>query len=273
MRWIQAVAQTIEPRSGVLAFAVMFFVLATHAKAEGITAARYASAVERYGHFALGRPHEYARLIVTTDSGRSIAWELPDDEVFEDLTPRLVTLDAGEPSEMLSIVSQRDKGSRLVLIRLRNGRLEISAESPAIGTPNRWLNPVGVADLDGDGRAEIAAVTTPHIGGTLRVYRREGKKLIETAALAGFSNHMFGSFELGLSAIVSVGGSLRMLVPDTTRSRLRLIAWERGSLKEVAQCATSARVTGPIQVVSPGVVLIGTASGQQRIVLSDCPAN
>ncbi len=257
----------------LLLFAVVFVFLPAHAKAEGIAAARYASAVERYGHFALGRPHEYARLIVTTDSGRSIALDLPDDEVFEDLNPRLVTLAAGEPSEMLSIVSQRDKGSRLVLIRLRNGRLEVSAESSAIGTPNRWLNPVGVADLDGDGRAEIAAVTTPHIGGSLRVYRRDGKKLIEIAALVGFSNHMFGSSELGLSSIVSVGGPLRMLVPDATRSRLRLIAWERGALKEVAQCAVSAPVTGPIQVVSPGVVLIGTASGQQRIALSDCPAN
>ena len=36
----------------------------------------------------------------------------------------------------------------------------------------RWLNPVGVPDLDGEERAEIAAVITPHIGGTLKVYRR-----------------------------------------------------------------------------------------------------
>lgn len=186
----------MKPRSYLLAFALVFVVLATHARAEGISAARYASAVERYGHFALGRPHEYARLIVTTDSGRSVALDLPDDEVFEDLTPRLVSLGAGEPTEILAIVSQRDKGSRLALIRLKEGRLDVSAESPSIGTPNRWLNPIGVVDLDGDGRAEIAAVTTPHIGGSLRIYRRNGNKLIEIAALAGFSNHIFGSSEL-----------------------------------------------------------------------------
>lgn len=257
----------------LLLFAVVFVFFPAHAKAEGITAAHYAFAVERYGHFALGRPHEYARLIVTTDSGRSIALDLTDDEVFEDLNPRLVTLAAGESSEVLSIVSQRNRGSRLALIRLKDGRLEVSADSPSIGTPNRWLNPVGVVDLDGDGRAEIAAVTTPHIGGTLRIYRRNGKKLIEIAALAGFSNHIFGTSELDLSAIVSVGDQLRMLVPDSTRSRLRLIAWERGALREVAQCATPALVTGPIQVVSPGVILIGFVSGRQKIVLSDCPAN
>jgi hypothetical protein len=263
----------MTPRSYLLVFALVFVFFATHAKAEGISAANYASAVDRYGHFALGQPHEYARLIVTTDSGRSIALDLPVDEVFEDLTPRLVTLVAGEPSEILTIVSQRDRGSRLALIRLKDGRLEVSAESPAIGTPNRWLNPVGVVDLDGDGRAEIAAVTTPHIGGSLRIYQRNGNKLIEIAALGGFSNHIFGNSELSLSAIVSVAGQLRMLVPDSTRSRLRLIGWERGTLKEVAKCATSAQVTGPIQVVSPAVVLIGITSGQQRIVISDCPVN
>jgi hypothetical protein len=250
-----------------------FAILATDAEAEGITTATYASAVERYGHFALGRPYEYARLIVNTESGRTIALDLPDDEVFEDLTPRLVTLAAGEPREILTIVSQRDKGSRLTLIKLKDGRLEVSAESSSVGTPNRWLNPVGVVDLDGDGRAEIAAVTTPHIGGSLRIYRRIGNKLVEIAALAGFSNHIFGKSELDLSAIVSVGGQLRMLVPDSTRSRLRFIAWERGALKEIAYCAVSALVTGPIQLISPTVVLIGTASGQQRIVLSDCPGN
>jgi hypothetical protein len=200
--------------------------------------------------------------------------DLPDDEVFEDLTPRLVTLVAGQPSRTpCTIVSQRDRGSRLALIRLKDGRLEVSAESPAIGTPNRWLNPVGVVDLDGDGRAEIAAVTTPHIGGSLRIYRRNGNQLVEIAALAGFSNHILGKSELGLSAIVSVGGQWRMLVPDSTRSRLRLVAWDRGSIKVVAQCAISDLVTGPIQIVSPAVVLVGIASGQQRIVPGDCPAN
>ncbi len=263
----------MKSHSGWLLFAVLSLFLPAHAKAGGIAAAHYASAVERYSHFALGRPHEYARLIVTTDSGRSFALDLPDDEVFEDLNPRLVSLVAGEPREILSIVSQRDRGSRLALFRLKDGRLELSAESPSIGTPNRWMNPIGVVDLDGDGRGEIAAVTTPHIGGSLRIYRRNGKKLIEVATLAGFSNHVFGSSELDLSAIVSVGGQLRMLVPDSTRSRLRLIGWERKALKEVAQCAISALVTGPIQVVSPGVVLIGIASGQQRIVLSDCTVN
>ena len=222
-----------------LALAALCALVAPHAAAEEIVGARYAVPVERYGHFALGRPHEYARLVASLDTGRSLELELPEDEVFEDLAPRIVMLAAGGPPEVLAIVSRRDNGSRLVLIRVSGERLEIGAQSPATGTPMRWLNPVGVADLDGDGRAEIAAVTTPHIGGTLRVYRREGGALVEVAALAGFSNHAYGSSELGLSAPGFVAGRPRLLVPDATRRYLRVIALEGGRLLETGRCAAS----------------------------------
>lgn len=204
---------------------------------------------------------------------RSVSFDLQEDEVFEDLAPRLVSLAAGEQKEILAIVSQRDRGSRLVLIRLRGGRLEMSAESQSIGTPKRWLNPVGVADLDGDGRAEIAAVTTPHIGGTLKVYRQNGGKLVEIAALAGFSNHIYGTPELGLSTPVLIGNQWHLLVPGEKLKQLRLIALERGALNEVGQCAIPAPVTGAIRAVSPSAVLIGLASGERRIALNDCLAN
>ena len=263
----------IKLRSGLLPFTAMFVFSASNAEAEAIAAAQYATPVERYGHFALGRPHEYARLTATTEGGRSVSFELPEDEVFEDLAPRLVSLAMGEQKEILTIVSQRDRGSRLVLIRLRGGRLEMSAESRAIGTPHRWLNPVGVADLDGDGRAEIAAVTTPHIGGTLKVYRRNGSKLVEIAALAGFSNHVYGAPELGLSTPVLIGNQWHLLVPGEKLKQLRLIALERGALFELGQCAIPAPVTGSIRAVSPFAVLVGLSSGERRIALNDCLAN
>jgi hypothetical protein len=209
---------------------------ASQADAEAIIGARYDAPVERYGHFALGRPHEYARLSATTDAGRTLTLDLAEDEVFEDLEPRLVTLAAGEPREILATVSRRDNGSRLVMMGLRNGRLEISAQSPAIGVPMRWMNVVGAADLDGDGKAEIAAVTTPHIGGTLRVYRRRRGELREIAALSGFSNHVYGSPELGLSAPVAAGGRTRLVVPDASRLSLRVIELRGAKLVEVSRC-------------------------------------
>ena len=135
----------------------------TPLRAESIQSARFAEPVSRYGHFALGRPHEYARLTVTTNSGRELTLQLPEDEVFEDLVPRIVRLAAGEPDQVLAIVSQR------------------------------------------------------HIGGTLKVYRQEGDALREIAALAGFSNHVYGSAELGWSAPAVRAGRAVLLVPDSLR--------------------------------------------------------
>ena len=233
--------------------------------AEPIAKVQYANPVERYNHFALGKPHEYATLIATMRSGRTLKVRLPKDEVFEDLVPRLVKLTAKGPQAILTIVSKIDSGARLVLIEPKNGILAISAQSPAIGTPNRWLNPVAVVDLDGDGRAEISAVITPHIGGTLKIYRKNGKHLIEVASLAGFSNHVYGTTELKLSTSFSVSGRTYLLVPDNTRLQLRIIALKNDRLVEAGRCDLPAPITGPIKSISPLEVSVGTQGGIQII--------
>jgi len=238
--------------------------------ADPLADAHYANPVERYGHFALGKPHEYASLIATTRNGHTLTMQLPDDEVFEDLVPRLVNLTSTEPQAILAIVSQRDSGARLVLIEPSGASLAISAQSPAIGMPNRWLNPVAVADLDGDGRAEIAAVITPHIGGTLKIYRKNGKRLIEVASLGGFSNHEYGTAELNLSTSFSISGRTYLLIPDTTRLQLRIIALENDRLIEAGRCALAAPITGPIKSISPREVAVVTLRGLQTIVPSHC---
>ncbi len=257
----------------LLLLALAFTAIVSPAKGETMASAHYTAPVDRYGHFALGQPHEYARLTVTTDSGRRVELQLPDNEVFEDLKPRLVKLAAGDPLEVLAIVSRREDGSRLVMIRLSGGALEVSAQSPAIGTPNRWLNPVGIGDLDGDGRAEVVVVTTPHISGTLRIYRRDREDLVEIAALSGFSNHVYGTPELGLSTLVFSGGRMLLVVPDALRQSLRIAALEGGRLVEVGRCVLPAQVTGATRVVSTYEISVGLATGRRRIVLDDCLAH
>lgn len=228
-----------------------FLAAALPAFASGIADAHYEVPVERYGHFAAGRPHEYARLSATTDSGRRLTLELAADEVFEDVAPRRVQLEKSGPHRLLAIVSRRGDGARLALIGAQNDRLQIVAESSPIGTPMRWLNPVAVADLDGDGQAEIAVVTTPHIGGTLRVYRLAEASLVESAALDGFSNHLYGSAELGLSAAISIDGRAHLVVPDSNRQHLRIIALRQGRLVETGRCKLSEPLTGSVVQLLP----------------------
>lgn len=234
-----------------------------------IASARYAAPVEHYGHFALGRPHEYASLDVVTGDGRRLRLTLPPGQVFEDLQPRLVTMAPGAPTELLTIVSDRRTGSRLALVGLRDGRLEIGAQSRPIGQPMRWLNPVGVADLDGDGSAEVAAVLTPHIGGTLVVYRREAGRLVPAASLPGFSNHVYGAAQLGLSTVIAVDGRPQLLVPDITRTVLRVVRLDAGRLLETGRCPLAEPLQRDLRVVPPaGVRVDGSANAVE--IPKDC---
>ena len=133
----------------------------------------------------------------------------------------------------------------------------------------RWLNPVGVADLDGDGALEVAAVVTPHIGGMLRVYQKRGKDLVAFAELPGFSNHLYGSPELAMSAALNWGGTMRLLVPDIERTTLRIIALRGGALTEQGRCALRAPITGAMRVQGAHVV-VQTSMGVQSVAPKDC---
>ncbi len=212
---------------------LMLFLFTGNGYTEGITEAWYAETTDRYGHFALGKAHEYAAITAKTDSGEYLRFELPAGLVFEDLKPRIVNIGAGTEKQLLTIVSGLDGGARLMILRQDGSNLVPAAQSEPIGTEMRWMNPVAVADLDGDGQVEIAAVITPHIGGTLKIFRLDGKRLVEIAALGGFSNHVYGSAELGMSTVVAVAGRMMLVVPDATRRRLRLIAFADGRLVEL----------------------------------------
>ncbi len=244
--------------------------VACFAGAEAIVDARYEMPTERYGHFAPGRPHEYARLVATTDAGRRLALDLPANEVFEDVVPRVVPSGDGGAAEILAVVSGRAVGSGLALVGLAAGRLAIVARSAPLGTPMRWLNPLPVADLDGDGSAEIAAVTTPHIGGVLRLYRRTGDRLVEVDALEGFSNHVYGSAELGLSAVARFDGWPHWLVPDRSRTALRLVTVENGRLAEYGRCELPGKVIGALRPEGKDTVSVGLDTGRYRVDLRRC---
>lgn len=257
-------------RSSIFFVLMMVLVAAKSIPAQTMDSAHYSDPVTRYGHFALGRPHEYARLNVVTDNKQSHVLILPEDEVFEDFAPRIVRLAANQDPALLTIVSNRNSGSRLALVRLIDNKLIISAQSPPIGTPMRWLNPVGVADLDGDGQAEIAAVITPHIGGRLNVYKEDGDVLVEVAALAGFSNHVYHSDELSLSIAMPVGGRTRLLVPDFTRRFLRIIALRDGALVEVGRCPLAEPISGALTRISDTEISVSASRDEQTFSPLDC---
>ena len=240
------------------------------AQADHIVNAAYVEPVTRYGHYAVGRPHEYDGIRATTHDGRALTLQLGDSQVFEDVTPRIVTLSSGGPPVLLVIISDVARGSQLALVEIVGGALTIGARSEPVGRPQRWLNPVGVADLDGDGVAEIAAVVTPHIGGTLKVYQRQGEKLVEAAALAGFSNHIYGTTEQALSTPLLVDNLTRLLVPDADRRQLLVVGLASRSLVVTQRCGLPEPVVGPVLPNARGGASAVLQSGRRFAFPAEC---
>ncbi|MES0825236.1 VCBS repeat-containing protein [Ruegeria sp. SCPC11] len=163
--------------------------------ADFITEARFTEPTTRYPHGVLGDSIEYGALELTVKSAdaerrrRTVMIRLPEDRVFEDLSPRLVDIDSDSTPEVVVVESQDQLGAQLAIY---NARGEKIAATPHIGTRFRWLAPIGAADLDGDGYVEIAYIDRPHLAKTLRIWRFKDDDLTEIATLSGLTNHRIG---------------------------------------------------------------------------------
>ncbi|PWG17248.1 FG-GAP repeat domain-containing protein [Salibaculum griseiflavum] len=157
--------------------------------ADEIVSASYFGPTDRYPHGVFGDPVEWGGLTMTLEDGRSVRLTLPSDHVFEDLAPRLADLDGDGDAEVVVIETDMAAGAAIAIYD-STGKL---VETDHIGTPNRWLAIAGIADLDGDGRIEIAYVDRPHLARVLRVIEvGPGWTLADEAAAPGHSNHRFG---------------------------------------------------------------------------------
>jgi hypothetical protein len=163
------------------------FLMAGKAKAE-IVSASYGAPTTRYAHGVLGDAIEYGTLEMQMSDGRALRLTLPEDRVFEDLSPRLVDLDGDGDGELITIESSIHEGARLAVY----DETGLVAATPFIGRSNRWLAPLGAADLDGDGKVELAYIDRPHLAKTLRIWRFDDGRLVHVADKTGLTNHRIG---------------------------------------------------------------------------------
>lgn len=205
------------------------------------------SPTHRYPHGALGSMEHagsiHAQIKDASGGWATVSMELPLNRVFEDRVPRLVDLDGDGLDEILVIESDALRGAALVVLGVdrgangkRKARLVQRAIGPRAGSTFRWLNPVGVADFDADGRPDVASVTTPHIGGTLILHHYQPPKLVPFAKSMDVSNHRMGALEQQLAVIFELPGMRpTIVVPDMTRRALHALRWEPpGQWKELA---------------------------------------
>lgn len=210
-----------------------------------IAAAWLIEPTERYGHGVLGDATEAAGLRVLRRSGVMLDLRLDERSVFEDLRVRIADLTGDGATELIVVRSQLDQGAALAVYGLEGNLLRPVAETRPIGQRNRWLNPAGAADFDGDGRVEIAYVETPHIGGILRLFELRAGELRPDGVLRGFSNHAIGSRELGLAAVLDWNGDGRpdLALPDATRKRMTIVGAPGRRLTLLDAVAHEARIS------------------------------
>ncbi|MFZ5963341.1 VCBS repeat-containing protein [Thalassococcus sp. BH17M4-6] len=194
-----------------------------------VVGAEYAAPTDRYDHGVLGDAIEWGALVLRlrdcpTCAPRGVRLTLPQTRVFEDLAPRLIRTDSGQTIAMV-VESDLRRGARLALY----GAEGLVTATPYIGRRNRWLAPVGAADLDGDGRVEIAYVDRPHLAKTLRVWRLEGERLSPVADLAGLTNHSIG-WDYILGGLRECGTGPEMILADADWTRVMAVRLSAGQL-------------------------------------------
>ncbi|MEQ6247444.1 VCBS repeat-containing protein [Sulfitobacter sp. HNIBRBA3233] len=197
----------------VLALPAPAAALAQGWQTAALEAAEYGAPTERYPHGVLGDDTEYGSLTLHYGSAR-LTITLPQTRVFEDVAPRLADVDGDGRREAVVVESDQSLGARLAIY---NGG-GLLAATPFIGQRFRWLAPVAIADLDGDGRIELAYIDRPHLAKTLRVWRMENGTLREIATRTGLTNHRIGERD--------IAGGLR-LCADRPEMVLATADWSR----------------------------------------------
>jgi hypothetical protein len=183
----------------------------------GIVAAELAEPTTRYDHAVLGDGVEWGALRLTMADGQVRLIRLPEDRVFEDVTARLADLDGDGLPEVVVVDTDMARGGMLAVYDAEGRR----AATAPFGRTHRWVAPAGIADLDGDGRVEIAYVDRPHLAQELVVVRLSGRRLVEVARLDGLTNHRIGEDVIrGGLRDCGAGPELVLATPDWTGARV-----------------------------------------------------
>lgn len=253
-----------------------------------IARAWLAEPTARYDHGVLGDAVEAASLAIEQTDGTIQTVRLKGDAVFEDLEPRLADLDGDGRDEVIVVKSYLARGASLAVVALRKGRdmsrYEIVAETPPLGSANRWLNPAAIGDFNGDGKTDIALVRQPHVVGELELWTFADGRLRKTSTLSGVSNHIIGSRALRMSAAADFDGDgiMDIALPSLDRSRLRIVSFAPHSgapqsftsmPRDIASVALPAKAVTDVALIireqTPPAVAAGLSDGSLVAIRSD----
>ena len=202
-----------------------------------VSAAWFEAPTDLYDHRVLGARPDAGVLAVRADGCGVARVAAGPGHVFEDTAPRLADLDGDGRAEVVVVRTDVARGAQLAIYAVPlGGPPALAAATPPIGQRRRWLAPAAIADLDGDGRVELAYVDRPHLARVLRVWRYGGGALREVAAMAGVTNHRIGDAAIA-GGLRDCGAGPEVVVASAD--------WSRRVGVRLAGGALAARDLGP----------------------------
>jgi len=214
-----------------------------------IARAWLAEPTQRMENSAIG-PWVAGTLIVQDPTTRQFQLDLGLNEAFEDLRPRIAEVDG--QSTLFVVRSSLDWGAALIAVRLEGeGLLRIAGETPPVGQPGGWLNPVGLGDFMGTGHPSIAIVTSPDQGGQLQILDFADGTFTKRFTVPGVSNHVRGRQVQDMAAIADfTGGKIaEIAIPDASRKRVRILSFAHGQVAEPADIGLPSPVVTEIAAI------------------------
>ncbi len=230
-----------------------------------IARAWLAEPTDRYDHGILGDKIEAGSLVIETRDGKLQTVRLKSDAVFEDLKPRIADLNGNGHDQVIVVKSYLKRGSALAVIGERTGRYEIVAETPPLGAPHRWLDPVGVGNFSGSHKTDIALVRQPHVVGALEIWGWRDTHLLKIAELPDVANHIAGTRAIDMAVVADFDGDNipDIAIPSLDRTRLRIVSFAPKG-HEIASVPLPAKAVtnlGLLKGVMAPAVAAGLADG------------
>jgi hypothetical protein len=215
--------------------------------------ARYISPTNKYSHGILGDEIEAEGLLLI--EGSSVhEFYLDSIHVFEDIVPRLNDIDGDGIPEIICIQTNINLGASVAVYQMVDNSLMNYDQSEYIGRAYRWLNIAAISDFDKDGVNEIVWVSTPHIGGVLRLGRIQGERIKVIDSIEGVSNHKISSRNLSLSLLKLYKNKETLYLPSNSFESV--IAFQLNGLKitpvDTIQFTVDPNVSLQDQIFNPG---------------------
>ena len=235
----------------------------------------YAQATnQRYVHGVVGDEFEAAALTVLEieDDALHVVTkiDLPDNDVFEGLSPFWADIDGDGADDLVVTVSNAQVGAEIRAYRADGSLL---ATGPAIGRGGRWRHQLAFAPFGPNGEQELVDVLTPHIGGVVEFYQLSGDQLEIVATLPGYTSHVIGSrnLDMAVAGDFNGDGQPEIVLPTQDRRVIAGLQHTAEGVREVWRLPLDGVLSSNLSAVTlpdhTMALAAGTVDGRLRIWL------